>query len=1192
MNKLKYIFPLLLLGLPFQSGISQFMVKENFMGSGNLLGQTNSYTGTSWIKGADGTKPFSITAGSLSYPGYIASDTGNKVGFSSSGSDVAALPFQTSISEGNIYVSCLIRISYVNPNTSGGYFLGLCLKSGSNYKSTFFAKKDGNNKVAFGIGIKTSANKWTDFVYDLNTTYLVVIKFQIKSGDSNDITSFIVNPALTEIEPDESLWINNTSTSSDIPIEALFLRNGNSSSCPGGYVGNIRVATTWKDIIVDPAPSITTSSQYLTGFKTIATGGPSSEDSFKVSGSNLLENLQITPPAHYEISTTSGSDFVSSPLSLSPICGGVPPTSVFVRLKAGLPVGSYTGESILISSGTASKSVICNGSINKVISTSVSFLNGLSYNVGEGPSSEKTVEVKGINLTDNLTLTLSPSDYFEMSTVSGANFNSSTLQILPDHGTVDSPLYIRLKAGLPVGSYSAKLIVSSGDIVPQKIFINGSSYDPNIPKNTTVSVTMGKYNFSWTFDQPVASGYFVDGQPWIIVPSEGVNMLSASPARINGANVYKINYSTNLQEVVVADINQTVVNPPIGTYYIPNQVKVKEDPVFGWDSRGAIRHETPTSTSYNPSLGWDGITPKLLKAGDVVTTAQSITTPSVGETVLDAVAVLTVLSSPPPADAFRPGVVRSAERRLNPEFFTLSRIIDLTPYLIQKPTKNALGTAVSSTVPSKYSASYLTGLMPGPSIMNTGLNFSRSFKATYNDSGETYGSGVAQNLGDVAVGALASWFTPEERKQCQIHLLQRAIDTYEVITAGCDLSHNGGYLPGYGALLTIAGKIFDYDGMLSFNQSVNGLDPAFYMSDYAQMIYIEKEGVIEPNTPQPGALRRVPLTDIDNQLMNRVLPFTSAENGKLVVDPNFVWPNYRAARHVINLKLKIESGAGAGKEYYIVTGIKDYYDAATNALTNVPATEKIKGGTLTIKPYWMNGLPDATSVIKTYDIVPSELPTWSYKGSGVSSMGVYSKFASMSPDADYIDVNVGSYVAYLCAMFAIDAEKYYTAGWDQWLLNIMKKPGFGPSVLQRANSRYIYANRDDETRFLSGLWRQCVMEKAGDMSQYSFETSYSSLIPPASDDEVLNAMEENYISISNNDNIKLYFNQNHHSLNFESKEEVNRMEIFSLTGQKLLSVSVNSKQGTIDLNGIRSKIVIVRAILKNNTESKKLILNK
>jgi hypothetical protein len=207
----KGIISFFFLMLIFSSISSQIILKENFMGSGALLGQMNFTTGTSWIKGADGSKPFTITEGSLSYPGYIASDMGNKVGFSSIGMDVTALPFQTAVTSGNIYVSFLVRISYVNPNSAGGYFFGLCTSGGLNYKSTFYAKKDGNNKVAFGIGIRTSPNQWTDYIYDLNTTYLVVIKYQINSGDNNDLTSFTINPVLTETEPADSFWVKITS---------------------------------------------------------------------------------------------------------------------------------------------------------------------------------------------------------------------------------------------------------------------------------------------------------------------------------------------------------------------------------------------------------------------------------------------------------------------------------------------------------------------------------------------------------------------------------------------------------------------------------------------------------------------------------------------------------------------------------------------------------------------------------------------------------------------------------------------------------------------------------------------------------------------------------------------------------------------------------------------------------------------
>lgn len=1178
-----------MLMLIFPSIFSQIVVKENFMGSGNLLGQLNSYTGTSWIKGADGSKPFTISTGSLSYPGYLASDVGNKVGFSSTGMDVAALPFQAAVTSGNIYVSFLVRISYVNPNSAGGYFFGLCSSGGLNYKSTIYAKKDGNNKVAFGIGIKTSANLWTDYVYDLNTTYLIVIKYQINSGDNNDLTSFIINPVLSETEPADSFWIKNTSVTGDIPIGAIFIHNGTSAACPGGYVGNIRVAKTWKDIIVDPEPSVTASPKYLSDFQSIASGGPSSETTFTASGLNLLENLQITPPEHYEISTTSGSGFTAVPLEIPHLYGAVAPTTVYVRLKAGLPVGSYMGEQIRISSGQASQSIICNGSVNRVISTSVPFLNDLSYDVGEGPSSEKSINIKGINLAEKMKLDLSPADHFEISTVSGGSFSSSAIQITPDDGSVNTTVYVRLKAGLPAGSYSCKLTVSSGDATPQKIFINGSSDDnQNTDKKNTVTLKMDTCNFSWTFDQPVAYGYFVDGQPWIVAPPEGVNMLSATPARIDGANVYIPDYTNNTQVPTVANINQTVVNPPVGTYYLPGHLDIYEIPAFGWDSRGAIRYEAPNRTSYNPALGWDGVTPKLLKAGDIVTTPQSITTPNIGETVLNATAVLTVLATPPPADAFRPGVVRSDERRLNPEFFTVSQIIDLTPYLIQKPTKTIIGNTISSTVPYAFSAERLTKLIPGPSIMNSGLIFSRSYKSRYNDSGYTYGEGIAQGLGDMAVGSLASWFTPEERRQTQIHFLQRAIDTYEAITAGCTLSGSGA-LRGYGSLLTIAGKMLDHAGMLSFNQQILGKDPVYYLYEFSQMLYVEKEGVNQPKTPEQGSMRRIQLSNVVG-LMGYTAQFTSAENGKLVLKPDFDWKGgYRSARHAINLKLKIESGAGAGKEYYLITGVKDYYDEK-GELTNYSGTEHIKGGTLTIQPNWQNGIPDSTSVIKMYEIVPAELPTWAYNGGSIDPSGKLTKSISLSPEESYMDLNAGALISYLCAMYAIGAEEYYRAGWDLWLLQILKQPGFGPYLLKKSNSRYLYADYDEETKFLSGLFRQYFMEKAGDMSEYSLETSVNALIPPASDEENLTTVYEKKLEDSNNKNFKLYLNRFQNILNFESEDEVKRIEVFSLTGQKLVSIPINSRQGTIDLNGISSQIVIVRAILNRSTESRKIIL--
>jgi hypothetical protein len=702
-------------------------------------------------------------------------------------------------------------------------------------------------------------------------------------------------------------------------------------------------------------------------------------------------------------------------------------------------------------------------------------------------------------------------------------------------------------------------------------------------EGTSVTVNMGIHIFSWTFDKPVTYGYFVDGQPWIIVPVGGINLTAAVPARINGANVY----NPYTGAAVVADINQTVVNPPIGTSYNNNAGPIITKYAFGWDSRGAIRYATASVIPYDKNLGWDGVTPKPLVAGDIVTTAKSITTNGSGiETCIDAVGVLTVLASAPPTDAFRPGVVRNTARRANPEFMTLSQMIDLTPNLIQKPLTSVLGAAIATTLPTPFNASTLTNLMPGPSILIEGLNNGRSFKSKYNDSGFTYGGDVASATGDLAIGALAAWLTPEQRKICQINFIQRAIDTYEVLKSGGVLTHNGGHLPGYGVLITIAGKMLNNAGMLSINQSVNGREPLYFMSDYSQVMYVEKPGLVEPNTPAVGSLRRTSVATNKSSIQKLTLPITAVGTGTLTVNPTFLWPPYRAAREVINMKIRIESGAGAGDQYYVVTGITNYTTSSGGAAT--AATDPIAGGILSVKPAWVNGTPNATSVFKSYAVVPAEVPFWAFKSGGVNSTGVYNEDFSLSPTTDYGDINLGAYISYICALYAMNAQNDYSSGIDRWMINTLKIPGYGPYIFSSASSRYMFLpNGDSKTpgsSFISGIWRDQVLNKVG-LTNFSKDASLTSLPIPATDQSLTNVVTEIDDAIFKINSIK-----SKGTITFESTELVESIDIFSVTGAKLHSLKINNYTGTIQLKEKTNTILLIKVTLKDKIMARKFIV--
>jgi hypothetical protein len=105
----------------------------------------------------------------------------------------------------------------------------------------------------------------------------------------------------------------------------------------------------------------------LSGFSYVEGLGPSSEQSFDISGSDLTDDISITPPIDYEISTGTGGSFVpTDPIVLTQTGGTVSSTTIYVRLKEGLTLGEYNGENITATStGADDRTVTCNGSVVK-----------------------------------------------------------------------------------------------------------------------------------------------------------------------------------------------------------------------------------------------------------------------------------------------------------------------------------------------------------------------------------------------------------------------------------------------------------------------------------------------------------------------------------------------------------------------------------------------------------------------------------------------------------------------------------------------------------------------------------------------------------------------------------------------------------------------------------------------------------
>ena len=126
---------------------------------------------------------------------------------------------------------------------------------------------------------------------------------------------------------------------------------------------------------VTPAvPTVTATPTSLSGISYVVGNGPSTPATYTLNASYLSPisgNITVTPPTDYEISNTNATTgFSSTPISVaySNSGGTIPNPTIWVRLKAGLSVGTYsTSETITNVAGTGSANVTCSGSVTAAV---------------------------------------------------------------------------------------------------------------------------------------------------------------------------------------------------------------------------------------------------------------------------------------------------------------------------------------------------------------------------------------------------------------------------------------------------------------------------------------------------------------------------------------------------------------------------------------------------------------------------------------------------------------------------------------------------------------------------------------------------------------------------------------------------------------------------------------------------------
>ncbi|MBT8380856.1 MAG: T9SS type A sorting domain-containing protein [Ignavibacteria bacterium] len=327
------------------------LLVENFDFTGNLT--DNGWTAHS---GA-GTNPVSTTTG-LTYTDYPGSGVGNAALLDANGEDVnRTFTAQTS---GYVYRSALVNVTAV----SDGYFFHL--GTGFGYASRLFVRASATpGKINFGISNSSSSAAYGTTDFDLSTTYLVIVKYEVANPGTNDLWVFSTGVPATEIAAGTP-EVSTSNGTGQTSVEQVYLRQYSSSQ--NITVDGIRVAPDWLELF--PAagtPTITVSPTTLSGFTYFVGGGPSSSQSYDLSGSDLtpaISDIVVTSPYSYEVSLND-ADFSES-LTVGYTGGTLTATPIYVRLKAGLPGGVYDGEIITNEGGGATtQNVTCSGAVIK-----------------------------------------------------------------------------------------------------------------------------------------------------------------------------------------------------------------------------------------------------------------------------------------------------------------------------------------------------------------------------------------------------------------------------------------------------------------------------------------------------------------------------------------------------------------------------------------------------------------------------------------------------------------------------------------------------------------------------------------------------------------------------------------------------------------------------------------------------------
>ncbi|MDR0412354.1 MAG: choice-of-anchor D domain-containing protein [Dysgonamonadaceae bacterium] len=330
-NILTGVFLLFLCCAPFLGNAQRLLTEDFNYPAGNLYGQGGEGT-AGWVKyGSHAEAPIQVVSPSLTYSGYQDQAMGNAVELNATvgGQDLKRKFSDEGTGNSTVYVSFLANFKSVgkesNPEaTAEAYFFNFVEKttaaysdgsSGNAYAGIFVKEGSIAGKIKIGVSRSnyTAAYNAVD-EYNLNETYLIIAKYEVIEGNTNDKVSLFINAVGTEPATPNAIYEAQSGTDANVNrgLAAVELNQAASAfprHSPHVIIDAIRVSTTWAGLFDSQTPPVPvpalTLSPAIAAFGAI-TIGESPSKTILVKGENLEGDITITGvPAELEPGTTT-----------------------------------------------------------------------------------------------------------------------------------------------------------------------------------------------------------------------------------------------------------------------------------------------------------------------------------------------------------------------------------------------------------------------------------------------------------------------------------------------------------------------------------------------------------------------------------------------------------------------------------------------------------------------------------------------------------------------------------------------------------------------------------------------------------------------------------------------------------------------------------------------------------------------